>query len=42
MGLNIHHAIYPFLTGSLGGELSAATGRRSLVFLVRAYWAIRV
>jgi hypothetical protein len=26
MGLNIHHAISPFLTGSPGGELSAVAG----------------
>jgi hypothetical protein len=37
MGLNIHHAISPFLTGSLGGELKAVAGRRSFVFFVRAY-----
>jgi len=37
MGLNIHHAISPFLTGSLGGEINAVAGQRSFVFFVRAY-----
>jgi hypothetical protein len=37
MGLNIYHVISPFLTDSLGDELSTVAGRRSFVFFVRAY-----